>query len=111
MAYLLFCVIAFAHALNQPTTDRNARYCEQKEKIAPESRELPGPRTSNIHCACSEGDQTLGAVNDFSVRPPLRDDLAVNDLFLAKAAIATIRPCRPGASDTESMANNSGEGH
>ncbi|CAI8803412.1 hypothetical protein EMIT047CA2_10469 [Pseudomonas soli] len=81
------------------------------EKTTPESREHPGPRASNIHCACSEGDQTLGAVNDFSVRPSFPDDLAVNDLFLAKAAITTIRPCRLGAPDTESMANNSGEGH
>lgn len=57
----------------------------------------------------SEGGHSLDAVNGFSVRPSLRD-LAVNDLFLAKAAIAAICPCRPIVRATESFENNSSEG-
>ena len=58
----------------------------------------------------NEGDQTLGAVNDISVQACRPDDLAVNDLFLAKAAIAAFCPCRAGDSVTESIANNTSEG-
>lgn len=55
----------------------------------------------------SEGDQTLCTVNGLSVRACLAGDLVVNDLFLAKAAMATFCPCEAVAHVTESVVNHS----
>lgn len=47
------------------------------------------------------------AVDGLSVRTSWRGDLAVNDLFLAKAVMPTFCGCGPVAGDTESVVNHS----
>jgi hypothetical protein len=86
------------------TTGKNIR---SGKKITPESREHPGPRASNIHCARTRVTKPSVAVDGLSVRTSRQVDLAGNDLFLAKAAMPAFCCCGYVAGVTESVVNHS----
>lgn len=77
------------------------------QKIAPESRERPGPSASTVHDAPTRVTKPFGAVDAGSVATCQTAGLAGNDLFLAKAAIRARQGCGAVAVTTESVANNS----